>query len=211
MLKLHGFAVSNYYNIVKHAMLYKGLAFEEVQASPGQSPELLAMSPMGKVPFLETEHGFLTEANVIIEYLDEIHPETPLYPTDAFQEAKVKQLLKSVELYVEDPAHSLVPALMGMALPDHKKEEASLRLDKGLPAFQRLATFSPYACGDTLTAADLFIYYSIKLAKTASKVVLKRDVIAEVEGLGELMTLIDGTEIAQRVIADNKAALKSFS
>jgi len=210
MLKLHGFAVSNYYNIVKHALLYKGIAFEEVPVSPDQSPALLAKSPMGKVPFLETEHGILTEANVILEYLDEAYPETPLYPTDAFKKAKVKQLLKSVELYVEDPAHSLVPALVGMELADSKKEEANLRLDKGLPAFQRLASFSPYACGDTLTAADIFIYYAIKLAKTASKVVLKRDIVSEVEGLGNLMALLDETEIAKRVIADNKAAMKSF-
>jgi len=210
MLKLHGFAVSNYYNVVKHALLYKGIAFEEVLVRPDQSPELLAKSPMGKVPFLETEHGILTEANVILEYLDEAYPETPLYPTDAFKKAKVKQLLKSVELYVEDPAHSLVPALVGMELADSKKEEANLRLDKGLPAFQRLASFSPYACGDTLTAADIFIYYAIKLAKTASKVVLKRDIVSEVEGLGNLMALLDETEIAKRVIADNKAAMKSF-
>ena len=210
MLKLHGFAISNYYNVVKHALLYKGIAFEEVFVRPDQSPELLAKSPMGKVPFLETEHGIITEANIILEYLDEAYPETPLYPADAFNKSKVKQLLKSVELYVEDPAHSLVPALMGMELSESKKEEANLRLDKGLPAFQQLASFSPYAYGDTLTAADIFIYYAIKLAKTAGKVVLKRDIVSEVEGLGNLMALLDKTEIAQQVIADNKAALKSF-
>lgn len=210
MLKLHGFAVSNYYNAVKHALLYKGIEFEEVLARPDQSPELLAKSPMGKVPFLETEQGFLTEANVIMEYLDEVYPDTPLYPSDPFKKAKVKQLLKSVELYVEDPAHSLVPALMGMELADYKKEDANLRLDKGLPAFQRLTSFNPYALGGTLTAADIFIYYSIKLAKTAAKVVLQRNIIAEVEGLGNLMALLDDTAIAQKVIADNKAALKSY-
>ena len=30
MLKLYGFAVSNYYNMVKLALLEKGLSFEEV-------------------------------------------------------------------------------------------------------------------------------------------------------------------------------------
>lgn len=139
-----------------------------------------------------------------------MYPDTPLYPSDPFQKAKVKQLLKSVELYVEDPAHSLVPALMGMELPESKKEEANIQLNRGLPAFQRLASFSPYACGDTLTAADIFIYHAIKLAKTASKVVLQRNIIAEVEGLEGLMSLLDDTDIAQKVIADNKAALKGF-
>ena len=29
MITLHGFAASNYYNIVKHALLYKGIPFQE--------------------------------------------------------------------------------------------------------------------------------------------------------------------------------------
>ena len=98
MLKLHGFAISNYYNIVKHAMMIKGIAFEEVFAPPSQEPEMLANSPMGKVPFLETESGILTEASVILEYLEEAYPEVPLYPADAFERARVKQIIKTIEL-----------------------------------------------------------------------------------------------------------------
>ncbi len=210
MLKLHGFAISNYYNVVKHALLLKGIPFEEVYVRPNQSPEMLAQSPMGKVPFLETEHGTLTEANIILEYLDETYPETPLYPSNAFEKAKVKQLFKTVELYVEGPAHDLVPALMGMEVAEHTKHDVNLRLNRGLPAFQRLAKFSPYACGDKLTAADLFIYHAVKLAKITTKVVLQRNIMAEVEGLAELIAKIDESDIAQKVLADNKAALKSF-
>lgn len=210
MLKLHGTAISNYYNVVKHALLIKEIPFEEVAARPNQSPEMLAQSPMGKVPFLETEQGILTEANIILEYLDEVYPSKPLYPAEAFAKAKVKQLLKTVELYVEAPAHELVPALMGMELSEHTKETANTQLNRGLPALQRLAVFDPYTCGTELSAADIFTYYAIKLAKTAGKVVLKRNIVAEVEGLATLMELIDETDIAQKVIADNKAALKSF-
>lgn len=210
MLKLHGFAISNYYNAVKHAMLYKGLEFEEVYVQPNQSPEMLEKSPMGKVPVLETEHGTLTEANIIMEYLDEVYPEKPLYPSDPFAKAKVKQLLKTVELYIEGPAHELVPALMGMELPDYKKVNANTVLNRGLPALQRLAVFGPYICGKELSAADIFVYHAIKLSKTLSKVVLKRSIVDEVEGLAAFMRLIDETDIAKKVIADNKAALSKF-
>lgn len=211
MLKLYGYPVSNYYNMVKHALLIKGIDYEAVDARPGQTPELLAKSPMGKVPFIETDFGILTEANIILEYLDEVYPDKPLYPADPFEKAKVKQLLKTVELYVEAPAHTLVPALLGMEKADDlKKENANLMLTRGLAAFQQLGSFSPYACGDTLTAADIFIYYAVKLAKSASKVVLQRNILPEVEGLTELMALLDKTEVAQKVIADNKAALKSL-
>lgn len=210
MLKLHGFAVSNYYNVVKHALLLKNIPFEEVLVRPNQSPEMLAKSPMGKVPFLECEQGTLTEANIILEYLDACYPATPLYPVEAFAQAKVKQLFKTVELYVEGPAHDLVPVLMGMEVSEQTKQDVNNRLNRGLPAFQRLAKFSPYASGNTLTAADLFIYYAIKLSKITTKVALQRDIVAEVKGLAEFMSLMDESPIAQQVIADNKAALKAF-
>ena len=45
MFKLYGFAISNYYNMVKLALLEKGLPFEEVLFYAGQSPEALAISP----------------------------------------------------------------------------------------------------------------------------------------------------------------------
>ena len=48
MLKLHGFAVSNYYNMVKLALLEKGLPFEEVLFVPNQTQQALAISPAAR-------------------------------------------------------------------------------------------------------------------------------------------------------------------
>ena len=50
MLKLHGFAVSNYFNMVKLALLEKGLDFEVKVVHGSQDPDFLAISPRGKVP-----------------------------------------------------------------------------------------------------------------------------------------------------------------
>ena len=48
MLKLGGFAVSNYYNKVKVALLEKGIPFEEVFCTTSQDEAYLQRSPMGK-------------------------------------------------------------------------------------------------------------------------------------------------------------------
>lgn len=69
MFKLYGFAVSNYYNMVKLALLEKGLPFEEVTFYPTQTPESLAISPRGKVPVLGVDAGFINETAIILEYL----------------------------------------------------------------------------------------------------------------------------------------------
>ena len=211
MLKLHGFAVSNYYNMVKHALLEKDIPFEAVIASPSQEPEFLAQSPMGKVPFLETDDGILTEANVIIEYLDTSYPQVPLFPTDAFEKAKVQQMIKSIELYVEAPGHALVGALFGQKVPEHTIESSREMLPKGLAALRQLGQFSPYICGTEFSAADITLYYSIKLVNSLASATYDWDIYADFSELKTLINAIEERPVTQSVVADNKAALKAMA
>ena len=78
MITLHGFAASNYYNIVKHALLYKELPFQENLMFAG-SDELLRVSPVGKVPAITTDEGVtLSESSVICDFIEETYPAIPL-------------------------------------------------------------------------------------------------------------------------------------
>ncbi|MGP0012602.1 glutathione S-transferase family protein, partial [Pseudomonas sp.] len=106
MLKLYGFAVSNYYNMVKLALLEKDLPFEEVPFYAGQTPEALAISPRGKVPVLGVPQGFINETAVILPYIDDTQPGPKLLPADPFQRARVLALAKEIELYIELPARA---------------------------------------------------------------------------------------------------------
>ena len=64
MLTLHGFPFSNYHNIVKHALMQKGVPFDEHITYPN-SPEMLEVNPTGKVPAMTTESGTkLSESSV---------------------------------------------------------------------------------------------------------------------------------------------------
>jgi len=60
MLKLCGFAGSNYYNKVKLALLEKGLPFEESLNWVGETD--LDATPLGKVPYLFSDEGPLCES-----------------------------------------------------------------------------------------------------------------------------------------------------
>jgi glutathione S-transferase len=184
MLKLHGAPISNFYCIAKQVLQEKGIAFEEVHVMANQEPAFLANSPLGKIPALETEHGFVTETNVIVEYLEDLYPTSPLYPQDAFARAKMKQLIKIAELNVEAPAHQLVPWMFsGAPLPDHVRETTKPIIQRGLAALGRLAQFSPWVCGEQYSAADIFVYRSIGMVSTVAKKFYDWDALAEVEGL----------------------------
>ena len=94
LLKLYGFPSSNYVNMVNLALLEKGVPFDYVLTIPDQSPEFLAKSPRGKVPCLETPQGFITEASVILEYLEETVAGKALLPEAPFERAQGRALMK---------------------------------------------------------------------------------------------------------------------
>jgi len=104
MLKLGGFAVSNYYNKVKVALLEKGVPFEEELRMTSQETEMLRRSPMGKVPYLDIDGQHLCESQVICEYLEEQYPQTPLYPKDALARARVRSSVESARRICPSPA-----------------------------------------------------------------------------------------------------------
>jgi glutathione S-transferase len=98
MLKLYGAPLSNYYNMVKTALIEKGVDFEAVLTPPSQEAAFLAQSPMGKIPCIETDKGYLAESSAILDYLEETYPEPALLPADPYERAKVRELVQSLAL-----------------------------------------------------------------------------------------------------------------
>ena len=211
MMKLHGGPMSNYYNMAKHAVLAKGMACEFVNTRPSQESDYLKKSPMGKVPLLETEHGCLSETDAILDYLDEAFPGPRLFPQDAFARAKVRQLMKVQELYVETPAHNLVGVIFNREVPQHVKEASLPEGRKGLAALARLTQFSPWIAGSEITAADIFVFYSFVLSNRITQQVYQWDMLADVPGLAQWYQRFGELEITQRVMADNRAAVEALA
>jgi glutathione S-transferase len=205
MMTLHGFAVSNYYNKCKIALLEKGVTFEENLVWTGQNPELLAKSPMGKIPFLETPQGILNESQVILEYIEHAHPENPLLPNDPFAAAKVRELCQFMDLHLELVARRLYPqAFFGGTVSDSTKESARKDLVKGVRSLKTLVKFSPYVAGSEFTLADCVAYVHLPLVAMATKAVLGEDLLADLP-LREYSALMRSRASVQKTDNDRKA------
>nr|WP_315226264.1 glutathione S-transferase [uncultured Limnohabitans sp.] len=179
-LKLCGFSVSNYYNKLKIQLLEKGVAFEEdlVWVNPVDAATLLR-SPMGKVPFLETPEGCITESAVCAEYIEQAYSQHPLLPADPMAAAKVRELITYLELHIELVARELYPqAFFGGKVSEGTQERVRKQLAKGVEGFTKLAKFSPFVAGDTFTLADCSAIVHLPLASMASKLVLGEDLLA---------------------------------
>ncbi|UMZ11868.1 glutathione S-transferase family protein [Pseudomonas sp. MPFS] len=211
MLKLYGFCVSNYYNMVKLALLEKGLTFEEVAFYAGQAPEALAISPRGKVPVLQVAQGFINETSVILEYLEQTRSGPALLPGEPFQRAQVLALAREIELYIELPARTCYPeAFFGMTVPETIKQKAKADLQLGFSALARHARFSPYVAGDSLTVADLYFLYSVSLARTVGQKLFEVDFLAAMPEAKALLERLEQLPNVQRIAADREAAMPQF-
>jgi glutathione S-transferase len=212
MLKLYGFDVSNYHNMVKLAMALKGIDYEVVDTYPNQTPEYLAISPAGKVPALVTDDGVLIETNVILEYLDDISTNAPLIHGTAYEKARIRELMKMVELYVELPARRChTEAFWGVPVHEVTKKEVKRALLNGIQAISRAASFSPYLAGDKLSAADIFFLYSVDLASQVAKKLYDIDLLAEAPGAKELVETLNAMPEVQAIAKDKKAAAPAFN
>ena len=212
MFKLYGFPVSNYYNMVKLTWLEKGFEFEEVITRPSQEEDYLSKSPMGKIPCLEVKEGPLSETSVIFDFLEDLSSDVPLYPEKAYQRAKVRELSKSIELYLELVTRQLLGAVFfGAPADEQLNAKVNVELDKGVAALNRILIFSPFAAGEQMTYADFMLYYTVTLGNMATKKALGRDLCDELPGLAAWLTMMDGNPLVKRVNADRDAALKAMT
>jgi glutathione S-transferase len=215
MLRLHGFSSSNYYNTVKLALLEKGLAFEEVLIYTGadetHQPEYLDKSPLGKVPCLETEEGFLSESRCIIEYLEHAHPQPPLFPPSAFARGKMRELMQVIELYLELPARRLLPNVFAGTEPQaFVADDVRKAAVKGTKALRRLARFDGYLVGDRFTAADISATVHLPAVRFVLGSTLKEDPLADVPGLADYMARMEDRPAVKKIRADRAANFPEF-
>lgn len=212
MINLCGVGISNYYNKIKLVLLEKNIPFTEESVMPSQNEAVLQRSPLGKIPFIETERGNLSESQVILEYLEEAYPENPLYPADSFERAKCRELIQHLELNIELQIRRLYKeALFGGAVSDETKAEVKERLEIGLNGLARLAKFSPYIAGEQYSAADIVAWLHFFMVGMVSEKMYGTDMLAtHLPNVASYMQLIETRPAVQKVAADRGAAITAF-
>ena len=203
MLKLCGFAASNYYNVGKLALLEKGVPFEEQLAWLFEF-DSVSIS-LGKVPYAITEHGPISESTVLLEYVEARYPERPLLPADPYLAAKVRELLRYIELHLELVARNLYPeAFFGGKVSDSLKQKLRPQLEKNIAAFGKLARFSPFIAGERFTLADCAAAMHLPVLGGACKIIYGEDLLAALP-VKDYLKRVGERPAVQKVNADRKA------
>lgn len=204
-LKLCGFSASNYYNQIKLQLLEKQVSFDEEMVKTGSTdPAVLDRTPMGKVPFLDTGFGCISETIACAEYIEAQYPQRALLPVDPFAAAKVRELVVYLELHLELPARELyTEAFFGGKISDAVKERARKSLVRGAAAFGRIAIFKPFVAGDQFTLADCAAIVHLPIVSSASKNIFGEDLLAALPVRDYLKAMGERPAVA-KVNADRK-------
>src|SRR5262245_18792714 len=98
MLKLYSYFRSSASYRVRIALHWKGLHFDYVPVhlvkggGEQRKPEYLKINPMGHVPALEHEGFLVAESVAILEYVDQMFPQKPLFLSHPKEKARVLQI-----------------------------------------------------------------------------------------------------------------------
>ena len=91
------------------------------------------MSPYGKVPVVVVEGKAIFESAIINEYLDEVHPEPKLMPTDPFERAQAR-------IWTDYVATRLVPPLYRVLKSSHPE-----KVERSWPELHQELTYLNHA------------------------------------------------------------------
>lgn len=211
MFKLHGAPISNFYSIVKLTLLEKGLDFEEVFQFPSQDADYLEKSPMGKIPLLEVREGIISETQVIVDFLDHIYPEIPLYPRDPYQRAMVRRLCHMSEIYLDIPCRPVLGGVLtGTNVSTEVKVAARQQVIRGVKGLARVAKPGPWLAGSDFSMADIFVYYTLGLVEFIASDYLDVDLMEFLPGFPEWKALVASREFTAEVDAGQQKAMADF-
>ena len=127
-MKLYDLSFSPYSSRVRIVIRAKGLPVEVCPPPVAlRTEDFKTRFPMGKIPLLELDDGTcLPESWVIMEYLEDIYPQSPLRPSDSLACAQMRVLNRLADVHLGPALFPLFGLLM-QADPDKQKIAAQLQ------------------------------------------------------------------------------------
>lgn len=151
---------------VRIALHLKGLAFDSVpvhlvrDGGEQHAPDYVARNPQHLVPALQHGNAVLTQSLAIIEYLDEVFPDTPLLPADALSRQRARALAQLVACDIHPLGNLRVLQYLehDLGLPGEARTRWIARwVQDGLAAYEALLAqhgAGDFSAGDAPGVAD---------------------------------------------------------
>jgi maleylacetoacetate isomerase len=163
-MKLYTYFRSSAAYRVRLALNLKRLPYEAVPIhllkKEQSAPDYLAVNPQGRVPSLDLDGTVLIQSPAILEYLEEVHPEPPLLPSDPVGRARVRTICALVACDIH-PLNNI--GVLRYIKRAFGQEQAAIDdwyrhwIVEGFTALEQLIEPGPFAFGPTPTLADVYL------------------------------------------------------
>lgn len=156
----------------------KGLDLETIRVEIGRKQHrtegFAALNPLQRLPVLELDDGtMLSETTAICRYIEELHPQPPLFGADARERAIVEMWHRRVELNlfgaIAAAFRHLHPAMAELEVPQVPEwgEANKPRVEEMLRLLDRELASRPYIAGAGYTVADIAGLVAVDFLKPA--------------------------------------------
>jgi glutathione S-transferase len=163
---------------VKVFLAEKGITVPTEQVDLGKlahkSAAYTAINPLQRVPALELDDGtVISESIAICRYFERLHPEPPLFGTDAKDAALVEMWERRIEFHLLGPISQVFrnshPAMRDMEVPQVPAwaEANKPRVMDFLVLLDRELTGRRYVTGDRYSVADITGMIAVDFMKPA--------------------------------------------
>ncbi len=165
-MELFSLPVSTYSSKVRLLLELKGIDYTAAPPPGGYStPEYMQLVPLGTIPAIKVENEYLSESDVIMEYIEEQHPEKPMLRGSALERAKHRYLARYHDLWLE-PHLRRTFAHMDPATNDDVELNAHLdKFEERLQKLEELFEPQPFMVDGEIGYADCAFPATIALAE----------------------------------------------
>src|SRR3954470_7449286 len=164
MLRLHAIPYSTNVERVALALAYKGLDAEVVMHEAGDRSAILGLSGQDLVPVVEHDGRVIADSPVILEYLEELQPEPPLYPADPARAVEMRVFVEWFNRVWKVAPNAIADALDAGGAHDERLEALGQEMARALGWFEVLLADRDFLFGDQVRAADFVVFPFLKYA-----------------------------------------------
>lgn len=176
MMKLYGYFRSSTSYRTRIAMNLKGLDYDNITVNLAQDKQLetefKAINPQGLVPVLQADDLLLYQSPAILEWLEEVYPESPLLPKDAAGRVQVRAISAMIgcDIHPINNRRILQYLRNELSVDEEKVMDWCNRwMSEGFTALEkRLAqdkTRGKFCYGDSPTFADCYLIPQVSSAQ----------------------------------------------
>src|SRR5690242_11261505 len=159
MLTLYDDVFSPYARKVRIALYEKGVAFERVRALHGDCnrTDFLDVNPRAEVPALVDGDFKLYDSTIICEYVEERHPDPPLYPRDPRRRATCRLIEDLADTQLDAALYAVTIVEFGRGESHPEMHAAAARdLTRLSDELEARLDAGPYLCGE-FSVADIAV------------------------------------------------------